>query len=340
MGIALANNDVVWFFKKGSGLPLKKRSEQVFRTIRGMKVGEPEMVIRVPVIEGENDAADRNRNVGNLDITSEQIRRDLAAGSELEVTLSMNESRIITVNVYVRILDEEFENILDLTKSSNPNVEADLSSELKRLDSLISQAETAEDSVAVKKLGQIRSSSLVAEIKDCVEAAKGDEDAAQKAEKRLLELKLLLDEAENSIKWPTAVSDIRGWLDDMDKLVRQHGTSEQLSRAGQLAREAEEIISKKEADRLPGKQRQVEDLYFQILFSIPAFWVNQFQRLVDERGKMNDQAQADRLIEMGHKYLEKNNLDGLRNVVGKLWNLLPKRVVDQIQRGFGSTLTR
>ena len=50
-------------------------------------------------------------------------------------------------------------------------------------------------------------------------------------------------------------------------------------------------------------------------------------------GKMKDQAQADRLIEIGHKYLEKNNLDRLRNVVGKLWNLLPARVVEQVSAG-------
>ena len=43
---------------------------------------------------------------------------------------------------------------------------------------------------------------------------------------------------------------------------------------------------------------------------------------------------------MGRNYLDQNNADGLKNVVRQLWDLLPKEIVEQVQRGFGSTLIR
>lgn len=341
MGIALANNEVEVFFKKGSGLPLKKKSPHSFRTVHALKAGEKGVGVRIPVIEGENDtAADRNRQIGFLEITSDNIRRDLAAGSEIEVTLKINESREILVYVYVPVLDEEYEERLNLGKTTNPNLDKEFAAELARIDKLRETADNADDASGVKKLDKIESSTLVQEIKGCVSAAKGDADAAQKAEKLLLELKIALDEVENTISWPKTVAQARDWLTDLAKLAQQHGTPDQISRSETLNKETEEIISNREHDRLQRKQKQIEDLYFQILFSVPAYWVNQFQRSVDQRSKMSNQAQAEKLINMGQSYLDQNNLDGLKNIVLKLWDLLPKSVVQEASRGFGSGITR
>jgi molecular chaperone DnaK len=342
MGVALANNEVAWFFKKGAGLPLKKQYPDPFRTTKAIKVGEEGMAIRIPVIEGENDAADRNHFVGLLEVPSSEIRRDLAAGSEVELTLKINESRIITVNVYVPILDEEFDLPLDLKKKSAlaDAIKLECDREFKRLDTLRESADGAKDPGVVEELEELRSSELVREIEESAAAAKGDADAAEKAEKRLLELKVQLDHAEYLIKWPTSVAEVREWLGYLDKVVTQHGTDRQREHANELRKEVDQIIDEKRPERLVRKLKQIQDLYWQIVFSVPAFWVNQFQYLERERAKMADQARAERLFGMGRNYLDQNNVDGLRNVVTKLWDLLPREIVEQAQRGFGSTLIR
>jgi hypothetical protein len=55
---------------------------------------------------------------------------------------------------------------------------------------------------------------------------------------------------------------------------------------------------------------------------------------------MTDQARAGRLFETGRSYLDQNNVDGLKNVVRQLWDLVPAEIVEEVQRGFGSTLMR
>lgn len=297
------------------------------------------MAIRIPVVEGEHDAADLNHVVGFLEVRSSEIKRDLGAGSEVELTLRINESRIVAANIYVPILDEDFDFTLDLKKKSALADEIKLEGErvFKRLESLRAKADEAKDPVVAEELEKLRSSELVREIEKSVSAAKGDVDAAEKAEKRLLELKVRLDGAEYSVKWPTLLAEVREWLGYLDRVVAQHGTDRQQKRAHELGKEVDDLIPEKKPDRLARKLRQIQDLHWEIVFPLPAFWVNQFQYLEKECAQMADQTRAGRLFDMGRNYLDQNNVDGLKNVVRQLWDLLPREIVE---RGFGSTLIR
>ena len=94
-----------FYFKKGEGLPAKGKKD--FRTAFEVKRGQTATVLEIPVVEGESDRADRNVKIGSLAITGGNIKRDLPAGSSVEVTLSIDQSRLVRVKAYVPLLDEE-----------------------------------------------------------------------------------------------------------------------------------------------------------------------------------------------------------------------------------------
>ncbi len=342
MGVALAGNEWERFFEKGAGLPIKRKGKQPFRTTKALKVGEVGEAICIPLVEGENDAADRNRIVGSFPITSEMIKRDLPAGSEVEIILKISESRTITLVVYVPVLDEEFEHQFDLNKKSISanDITADFEMEMKRLKAISKTAEDADDQKAVSAIEKLLSSDLVKEIKEAVAAAKGDPDAAEKAEKRLLEFKLKLDALEAEVKWPALVAQVNDWLADLKKLIAQYGKGDHQERYDALSEEAHKIIEQRETNRLEKKFNQIKMLFNMVLGSLPAFWVNQFRQLEEKRAKMTDQSKADRLFDMGQTYLDKNNPDGIRTVVIQLYELLTSEEVEEVKRGVGSTLTR
>lgn len=112
IGIALADNRVLPFFKKNTPLPAKHRETDI-RTTLLVKSGDSGTLLRIPVVEGNNTRADRNQLIGYLEVYGDNIRRDVPIGNELEVTLSIDESRKMRVNAYVPILDEEFEKEFD-----------------------------------------------------------------------------------------------------------------------------------------------------------------------------------------------------------------------------------
>ena len=112
MGVALANNDVVRFFDKGQ--PLPARHIEILKTTISVKRGSSEEMINIPVVEGENLRADRNKLIGKLVIPGDNIQRDVPFGSEVEVTIDVDKNRFVRTKAYISILDEEFEKVLEL----------------------------------------------------------------------------------------------------------------------------------------------------------------------------------------------------------------------------------
>lgn len=340
MGIALANNEYEKLFERGRGLPIKAKGD--FRTAQAIRQGNAEDICRTAVVEGENDRADRNRLIGSLEIRGDMIRRDLPANSEVEVVLKMDESRIVTVTAYIPLLDEEFSAKIDFRRHMpNPEtLEQDFQAELKRFREVKAKAAEAGAGSAEQMIQSVEDSPLMQEVRELGVAAKGDPDAAAKREKRLLELKLKFDEAADAIEWPALVAQARSEIEDLDAVVQRNGTQGQKDRAGQLTREVEEIIVDQKMDRLRKKIGEVLRLYWEVVYAIPAYWVNQFQRLEKEQPQMTDQSRAARLIEQGRESLAKDNLAGLQNIVRQLWDLLPREVREAAQRGFGAGLVR
>jgi len=340
MGIALANNEYDRFFEKGRGLPLK--TTRVYRTVHPIRQGQGGDLIKIPVIEGECDLADRNRLIDSFEIRAEHIRRDLPVGSEVEVTLSIDTSRIIRAKAYVTLLDEEFEATIDL-KRRDPKPEqlaAECSAEMKRLRELKTKATGAGGDTAKAAISKVEKD-LVEEIKETLAAAKGNSDAAAKCEKRLLELKVRLDEVANDLEWPSLVHEAREQLVSLERVVSQcEVTAEQEEKAAQLNDEIEEIIAQKKMDRLQKKCEQVESLYWQIVLAQDGFWVDCFNRLEKDKQRIKDRVRGDRLFAQGRLCIQNNNINGLRSVVTQLWDLLPNEVVEAARRGYQSGLIR
>src|ERR1039458_12229 len=141
MGVALSDNEFDRFLERGRALPAKVT--RTYSTATAIRKGERTAVLRIPVCEGEASKADRNRHVGTLVISGENIKRDLPLHSEVEVTLDIDASRIIKVRAYVPILDSDFEATLRMTISPREPVEVrkDVEAELQRLDEIAGKAE-------------------------------------------------------------------------------------------------------------------------------------------------------------------------------------------------------
>ncbi len=126
-----------------------------------------------------------------------------------------------------------------------------------------------------------------------------------KCEKRLLELKLKLDEAADALEWPALVAESRDWLGWLQNIADQHGNSQQKQKAEDLAAEVEEIIRDHKPDRLRKRIEQIARLYYEIVMAQPGWWVDQFQKMEKQQQEMSDQARAGRFLGQGRDCLGK-----------------------------------
>jgi molecular chaperone DnaK len=318
--IGLANNETNLFFAKGVSLPAKV-SNRPFRTSSLWKKGDAGNVLRIPVVEGENTLVVRNVVLGSLDVKGTSIRRDVPAGQDVDVTLEVDASRIMRVKAYIPMLDEEFEAVIGFNKrSADPaKLEKEYDAVVQRLSDLRDKAQKAGDSRAEQLLESVTG---LEEIERMISAGHGDSDPADAAERRLLEVQIILDEAEDALKWPALVAEANACLGELDKTLAA-GTEDQKATGEKLREEVEELKEQKRSEPLRRRIEQARHLQWQIWDADPRFHVEMFLYLTTEVEKMTDEAKATRLVQQGRAFMDQKNIRGLRAVNGQLWALMP-----------------
>ena len=121
-------------------------------------------------------------------------------------------------------------------------------------------------------------------------------------------------------------------------LTDEHGNADHRDKVTDWSEEVDSIIDRKQENRLGRKLEEGHAIQGQVLFSLPAFWVANFQQMESDRGNFTDAAAAERLFERGREYLQNNNVDGLKDVIRKLWSLLPQEEAERAKRGVGATI--
>jgi len=340
VGVATADNKVGVHFLKGHGLPAKYTKS--YRTSSSLKQGHTGSVLRIPIVEGNRELADRNVLIGMLEIGAEKVKRDLPAGSEMEVTLQMDASRLLTVLAYVPLLDEEFPAKIELGgKVRQPEIEllrAELKRERARFDQLHSNALAAESTGAGDALRNLQGMRELVDLELKLQQPAVDFDALLKAERELLDVKIRLDDIANQVVWPTAVKELEDWLSNLDRMVENSGTPDEQARAKTLRDHVKAIVLERNRDRLKQLREEVADMYSAVLYRQSSYWIEHFEGLAEVQAQMRDQERAAELIREGRAHVEANQLSELKTVVFQLQDLLPRSGLDDTARGYGSGL--
>ena len=338
VGVAMADNRLGIHFTKGQSLPAK--STRTYRTAVGVRLGESGNVLRIPIIEGNRDLADRNILIGSLEITAEKVKRDIPAGCEIEVTFSMDASRMLKVVAYVPLLDEEFPSKIELGgKVRQPDVamlRAEWTRERRRLTVLKENQHLADAQGVQKSLLEHETSAATLEIDAVLGHENAEFDALLRVEREILEWKIRLDEIDDRATWPSLVKEVDVKLTELDTLALQNGTTEEKSRSRTLREQVAALIGEKNAIRLRTKKAEIEDVSSSILFRQTAFWVSHFDALAACQPQMSDAPRAEELVAQGREAVAQENVLALKEVVFGLQDLLPQQALQEAQRGYGS----
>jgi molecular chaperone DnaK len=321
----------------GSTLPAHRR--EIHRTTVSVKKGESGTFLLIPVVEGENTKrADRNTRIGKLKITGDQVKRDLPLGSEVEITIDMDESRLIRAKAYIPVLDETYEKVMELDKTIAEPRELvdDYKHQQDRLKTVRDNAQQTGTTQVDKSIQKIEDERMLHDIEASLSAAPADPDAANKCQKRLIDLKVVLDEAEDALEQPLIISKAKSHIEFMRDIVDKFGDDEEKQHYSALEKEINTAIESSDIQLIKQKLEYLEALYWKICFKQPGWWVSQLEDLEKRKTRMKDQQLAERLIIQGRSAIDSNNLEGLKTIVRQLIGLLPADEQQQVQ-GYGGT---
>lgn len=292
--------------EKGAVLPAKKT--ETFKTVRGLKKAQNDNPLWIRVGEGESDIPDRNAFVCELGIKGGDLPRDLPEGTDVELTVEINEIRELSVTAYIPLLD------LKLNARSTFVDELIKVDEVEReLDAQIERARSMSTSYSEAQMGKVVSAVNTASTS--VQNAHIDEDEKRKAAKQVRDLKQILDETQQATEMPQLTKEFTDGIENVSELVAgipdMDDRSSQSLQLAEIKAEGERAIRDNDKTLLMGVNERLRDLGGKALFSHPATWVHHFRTLIYE-GSFNSPREAAYFIEQGQQAIEKNDIEALK----------------------------
>lgn len=315
---------LVPLFNKNVVLPTHtKRTQEVGRTI--VKGSSDEL--RILVVEGPaNRHSSTNKPLGMLLITGKQISRDLIKGTEVDLKITMSESRDLTLSAYLNGTDQEFSQVF-APKSRHVST-AVLSAETLQLEAKLQREideaqETGQRQVSAglekALLGVQTLMSEVAELKD-------DDvtDKKYQLEDRKRELARVMYELTAGKRLEQARRDYQEAKTDCANLIQESGNDRERSQFREVLAREQTFINSTVPEKIQAETEHLRRIHYAILARMPTFLQGMFEHLVKKRASMNDEVQASRLIDAGKRAVVEEDWEEVRALCGRLWDLLPE----------------
>jgi len=203
ISLGLSDNTTHVLIRKGTTVPCQGRTRRgEIVTAHEVAKGEMKDVLNIPLLQGENERSDRNREIGTLRIPGKDITRTLPAGSDVEMVVEIDRDFKVKVNAFIPLLSQSFPIIFGDTIAPLPRVEdmqADFEGEKQRLVLLGEHQDSTSGSPG--QAGEVRTT--VKELEEQLNKARmKDPDAAERVRRGIEELKARIDLIEESQKCP------------------------------------------------------------------------------------------------------------------------------------------
>jgi molecular chaperone DnaK len=297
--------------------------------------GSTDGKIKIPIVEGDRiEAADLNLRIGEFTVDLVDINRDVPLGSEIEIKLEIDSSRLLKGSIYIPLLDREFPLKIDLVRRQ-PNVDEmrqEFEANKQKLQN--AQADTAQmnDAKARQILAELGDENTVASIETLLKSGI-DEQAARTFENQLLHFKKAIRQLEAQGQVPRLIADANNEIQWAQEAVEANGSPEERRQFEELKRDVENAING-DMSTLEKRTTKLFQLRIRILIRTPEYWVGFKEYLAERRDAMTDQAQAQLWFNHADKAINGNDLDALKSACTQLRSLLP--VMDEF-RGYGGT---
>ena len=314
-------------FEKGSALPLKHHG--TYKTVRKLEKNENDNPLKIFIDEGESKIPDRNTFVCELGINGNDLPYDLPEGTEIEITVELNESRELSVIAYIPLID--------LTLNARSTVKDEVV-DIKELETELNvqteKAKTISENCSPEERKTINET--IQSVQASVKNAHIDEDEKRKANKQIKDLKIALDKIEKEKEMPQLTKEFHAKIESVQKIIDEYAdekdkdaNNEQLSK---MKDEGEKAIEDNDKTLLIRVNEQIEELGARALFSNPATWIYHFQQITQGDKNFINEKEARYYIEKGKRAIEFNDMDELKRCVHNLMLLLPSDEQETIKK--------
>ncbi|MBM7788354.1 Hsp70 family protein [Tenggerimyces flavus] len=322
LGIQLADRGFSPILRKGAVVPTQAR--ETFRTAQALHRRDDEAVIRIPVVQGERPRADRNRLVGTLEIRPVDVRLDLPAGTEVEVTFEVDASNLVTVVADVPLIQAQFEAEIDLDSIRTPTAES-LHQQLAEAERRLDEARASDDLPEVReRLAKLEAEGTLTTVREQVRAASTDAGAAATAEDRLRDLHAQLDDVGDAAKLPPLVRQLLELLDEASALAARTNAARDDQELAQLREQAQRAIDEQDLRAVQVQIERTTAFLVRLESRQPGWPSRLFYGITEQPGLLPPTREADDLVREGNQAISAGDERALERVNQRLVRLIPQ----------------
>jgi molecular chaperone DnaK len=275
--------------------------------------------------------------VGNVVLSNSGVRRSVPEGSEIDVTIKVDASRLITVEAFVPHLNQHFSGRLyvaqreeqDFSKLSNA-VASETNSYRRRLEDLEKNSPAIDDESTQSELEDLRRNIDELESKTPKRdqlPERADPDAARRIveESKTVRGQLSRLERRSADRGDFFKStQFAAQVEIAEGVVGKYGTSLEKQQLAMLRRELERAAAKSDDKAVQRACSEIEGLRWRVLGKQDWFWREIFDSLSQTGTPFIDLAEAQKLFAKGQSAISSGDGEVLREVVRDLWKLQPK----------------
>jgi molecular chaperone DnaK len=332
VGVALADDTVHVYFKKGTALPARKTF--IHQTVRSVSATSGEDALSVPIIQGEFHRAHRNCLIGSLAVGG--VGCTLPAGSRVEVTLHLDRSGQMHARADIPAIGRTFDNVVHIMvpTASLETLEKGLVTAESRSNRLLRRVFRVGDSGSARTLDQLPA--LLAEAKRSLDAARGgDDDAAQRLRRILLEIESTIDSVEETLEWPDLVDEANERIDIAISWVSAWGTTSEQALLDQAIIAAKAAFESRDPLELDRQVKAMRNLANAAYGRDPRSVFMTFDWYTENIASATDIPQATELLNKGRKAAQQGDAEALKVINRQLDSYFPG-TEEERRRSFGS----
>lgn len=313
------------FFPKNSILPLEKTIS--FKTAQTIRAGEESNCLPITVYEGENKNPEHNIFICEISLTGKDIDMDLYEGSQIDVTIKVDESRTVSLEAYIPILDKAI------------NARATIYDEEITVDKL--QENVSKEIDKIKKIESYCSYeekekiySEIQDIKTSLNNAKSDEDEKRKTNIKIKKLQAEVDKLEEVKNDDGLKEDFYNLLksveDAIESIREDDRKAEFQKRYEAVKTDGEKAIENNNMLLLNKINEQLDSIVKAIIISDDYTWLYWLNNLAKNNEVLQHQ-ESQKIINEGMSAFKAGNMSKVKECVRTLWSFLPDNEQEELQ---------
>jgi len=328
IGVARADDGVAVYFERGSPLPIRKTFTH--RTVENVSPTATDYALRVPIVQGDFPFAHLCRLVGVIEIPSSALHSALPAGSVIELTLEVDRGGALSAKAFLPTQNLLFDHVEQLlAPATSPEKMAELVAQLEQRASLLRGKAFREGArKAIVSLADFEATLATARA-DLDAARGGDQDAAEKARRALIECDGVLGDIEAANAWPELNARAYEEHTHASHWVSQFGSEQEKRALSQCMDSIERALRARSAGEIERQLRAMTRLKLTAYYRDPDSWARALDHAASDVQGATDPSKAQSLVRQGRSAEQAGNLKELERIVRELWRLFP---VDQEER--------